>query len=113
MLPPPHIIRDARQRHQFAQEALVPDTVTLNSISYQCSADLSEIKPEFDESLGGTREVQTATVRIRRDILTDRPAASSRVVLQDLEWFIESFGDQLTASPVWLLNLKRIIRKAP
>lgn len=92
-------------------EAEAPATVKLNGIEYVCAADIGRITPEFDPSTGETKTIQRATLRLRRSLLATCPTLAARVSFNRLEWFIEELGGQAPDSPVWVLQIKRMITK--
>jgi len=92
-------------------EAEAPANVTLNGAVYAAAADVGRITPEWDEKTMTTRQVQTATVRIRRTLLPVCPSTSVRVGLKGLEWFITAISEQSETALVWQLHLKRIITR--
>lgn len=93
-------------------EAEVPATVSIHGTDYACAADVGRISPEWDEKTMTTRQVQTATVRVRRALLADCPSVSARVVLRGLEWFVTALGEQSDTALVWQLHLKRVVTRA-
>lgn len=93
-------------------EAEVPATVTISGEDYACAADVGRVMPEWDDKTMTTRQVQMATVRIRRTLLATCPSTSVRVKLSGLEWFVTGLGEQSPTSKVWQLQLKRVITKA-
>ena len=96
----------ARATQQTAQEDARTGTITIAGIDYACAIVRSPVQNEPTDS--GWRREQTATVMIRKDLLTTVPTDDSTVYgIDGLEWFLVSVGGQDPTDIAWRLTVKR------
>jgi hypothetical protein len=94
-------------------EALDPLTITIGSLSYSASGTVGPIRPEMDEKTMTYRQVQRASVEVRRAMLVECPAGSTLVTMSGLKWKIEELGQQQPGALVWRLSLRRDVSMSP
>jgi hypothetical protein len=88
-----------------AGEALWPGIVTIAGKDYEATAVVQDLVSEY--IAGGQVEDGELLVRLRKDLLAEKPALKTELLHGGKKWKVEKVEGEEEASAVWVLKCER------
>ena len=99
-------LRKFKSQAAKAAEATWPGIVTIGGKDYDCTVSMQEV--EHERVLGGTIETGELLVRVRKELLAEKPALRSIIEQGGRKWYVVRVEGEEEAEARWLIeaNLK-------